>query len=347
MSTSKKSGDFRFNAQSSSDKQSSLEKNTPNNKDFKQHYLQHVSPHTQKFEKIRLEKLKSFKTRLLLSILIEAAIVYFCIYFLYTKAYNLNIKEIGWAFAASNIALYCWLSAPCRAYTHSVKETIFPHIFSFFGNDFIYSVNSPLSVSSLKASKIIPDFDSEETEDYAKGNYSGVGIELMEAKLFKINENSKKRTKQTVFRGIFIQLTMNKNFSHQTIIKTDYDKLKNWLTSKSGKLNNFKNVQLKDPMFENPFEVISENQVEADYLLTESFIERLLQLTELLRADDIECSFYDNHILLMINTLFNGFQTKSIFRPVSFEEDMQSIISEMNLIFNIIEILKLNQKIEL
>lgn len=100
-------------------------------------------------------------------------------------------------------------------------------------------------------------------------------------------------------------------------------------------------------MFEKQFEVYSNNQVEARYLLTTSFMERLLRLSDLLGSNHIQCSFYDDKLLLMVPSSYNRFETSSIYVPATFVGDINTILSEMKLIFEIIDILKLNQRIGL
>lgn len=358
------------------------EKSYNEKKDFNQYYQQHIIQHIKKFEGIRLEKLHDFISRLKIVLAIEFIIISASLYFLY---FGSKIQDIALIAFILTLGLVWWVCQPIVTYKPSIKKEIFPHIFEFFGGDFIYKLESPLSVYSLKESEIIPSFDNEDTEDYVKGSYSGVQIELMEATLTKerpiirrfgsgFNSNSinilssilllymlfkflknvlyKQKSfkhfsddNEIVFNGMLIRLNMNKNFLYKTIIKKDSGLILNWINDKTNSFKNLENVQLEDPIFEKQFEVYSENQVEARYLLTTSFMERLLKLTELFKTSDIQCSFYNNTLLLMIPCQEDRFEPKSIFYPVDFQEDMKSIISEMNIIFEMIEILKLNQKI--
>ena len=116
----------------------------------------------------------------------------------------------------------------------------------------------------------------------------------------------------------------------------------NWLSDKFGKLES---VKLEDPVFEKKFEVYSNNQVEARYLLTTSFMERLLNLSELYESKSIQCSFYDDRLLLMIPSSQNHFETASIYRQATFVDDINTILEQMAHIFKMIEILHLDQDI--
>lgn len=314
-------------------------------KPFRSHYQQYIFPHVKQFEEKRVAALLTLRKRAIIAIPICTIIATVVIYLLIN--YSLSENQTQWIEAIALLiiaALIFWSSIPVTQYKSCVKATIFPNIFSFFGNDYQYSEVSPLAVRSLKPSKIIPYFESEETEDYVKGSYANVGIELMETELTKTKGSGKDRRTVTVFRGIFILFDMNKSFSGKTIIKKDLGIIGNWLQDK---FNALENVHLEDPVFEKQFEVYSNDQVEARYLLTTSFMERLLKLSELFQSSSIQCSFYNNKLLLMIPSELNRFETSSIFYPATFVEDIRTILSQMNLIFQVIDVLKLNQKIGL
>lgn len=200
------------------------------------------------------------------------------------------------------------------------------------------------SVSNLGESDIIPNHNRVYSEDFIAGKYKEVDIKLFETKLEKVDGSGKHQSRKTVFKGVIISLSVHKNFQGKTIIIKDRGKLRNWMKSK---FSNLENVKLEDTKFEKLFEVFSSDQTEARYLLTVSFMERLLQLQESFKSQKIECSFYDNKLLIMIPVKKNLFETGSIFEAEDFVDDAKSLLKEMNIIFQIIDILKLNQNIGL
>ena len=118
----------------------------------------------------------------------------------------------------------------------------------------------------------------------------------------------------------------------------------NWFINKSTSL---KKVKLEDPNFEKMFEVYSDDQVEARYLLTVTFIERLKELVENFGGKSIQCCFYNNKLLMMIPIEKDLFETGSIYEAEDFIDDSKSLLKELSLIFNIIDTLKLKMKINL
>jgi hypothetical protein len=308
-------------------------------KPFAPHYEQYIRPHIQRFEEKRIEALQILRKRTLIAILI----IVVCIAAVIANAYAdiVAAKFLIFLVFGTAMMLSMWCYLPTKKYKSAIKEKIFPNIFNFFGEDFQYSEKAQLSIESLKPSGIIPSYDKDHTEDYIKGSYKDVVLELIEAKLSSSSGTGKDRRTTVHFKGIVILLSMNKNFSGKTIVQRDAGKFSNWVIDKIGKM---KKVALEDPVFEKKFEVYSSDQVEARYLLTTSFMERLLELSTLFGNLGLECSFYDDKLLLMIPSPKNHFETSSIFQSATFTEDVNTSLKEMLMIFQIIDILKLHQR---
>ena len=304
-------------------------------KPFEPHYKTHILPHVKIFELRRIEALESLRKRTLITIPIHIiAVLFIVIYFSYVS-FLIGFSIMG--------VIGFWAERPISKYKTSVKTEIFPEIFKFFGEDFQYSEDSQLKMELLDVSRIIPSYDNSYLEDYVKGSYKDVTMELTEANLTKVEGYGKHRRTVTVFNGIFILLEMNKNFSGSTIVKKDEEKIWNLFT----KSKDLENVKLEDPVFEKKFEVYSTDQVEARYLLTPSFMERLLELSDIFSEYGrgvIQCSFYMNKLLLMIPSSKNRFEVGSIYQPATFVDDINDILKEMAVIFQIIDILKLERK---
>jgi len=314
-------------------------------KPFAPHYNAHIKQHVIQFEERRIDALYALRKRVMIAIPVGILTIISGVYLIATIENREKVGDVIVFICLMVLAgLTAWCNGPVKKYKSSVKSLIFPNIFSFFGPDFLYSEQGRLPIDSLKDSDLIPSYDSVHTEDYIKGAYKDVGLELMEAHLTQQQGSGKNRRTVTKFKGIYIILSMNKKFSGKTVVKKDGGGIVNWVSSKFNKLGN---VKLEDPVFEKKFEVYSSDQVEARYLLTTSFMVRLLQLAELFDNSAIQCSFYENKLLLALPTKKNYFETESIFTPATFENDINRILKEMNVIFSIIDILKLDMKIGL
>jgi len=313
-------------------------------KPFAPHYDQHIRPLVQGFEESRIEALEKVRTwsLKLLPVVVLAIIMAIGAITMLDLSGDGQKTVMGLLLIILAIIAFV-IHSPVGTYKSDVKSRVFPKIFSFFG-DYAYNKNGMPSVDILKSSDIIPSHNRQRTEDYIKGEYKGVSIEITEAHLETERKNSKDSKAKTVFKGIFILLSMHKKFKGKTIIKRDKGAIGNWFGKKFSSLEN---VQLEDPVFEKQFEVYSNNQIEARYLLTTSFMERLLELSAVFGEKGIQASFYDDKLLMMIPSGKNRFETASIFIPATFEEEINTVLSEMNEIFQIVNILKLNQNIGL
>jgi hypothetical protein len=140
-------------------------------------------------------------------------------------------------------------------------------------------------------------------------------------------------------------MRFNKNFHGQTIVKSDLGVIRNFSRKVSGgDLSGLERVELEDPDFEKLFEVYSSNQIEARYLLTTSFMERLKKLGHFFGSKKIEASFYGNALLLTFSNSVNLFEVRSIFESINVAVESQKILEEIALIFDVIETLKLDER---
>jgi len=329
-------------------------------KPFAPHYEQFIKPEIDRFEHQRIATLKSFGQRCFGVLCFMAAIGVMIAVFK-VQGHNLNvfenifiplIKEIQGPDDLLNvlwgifilpiiivISIITWCYLPIWRYKGSIKKTIFPHIFSFLGDDFRYVPDPLIEIERLNPSGILPKYNEAILKDSIQGSHHNIILNIVWAYLKR--EHALFDYKNfTIFNGLFILLSMNKRFLGKTIVKRDRG-LMNWADKPSEELEK---VNLEDPRFEKDFEVYASNQIEARYLLTPSFMERLRGLSDLFGKTDIQASFYNQNLLLMIPLKKRYFSTGSIFHPATFTEEIQSILEEMNLIFKIIEELKLHEK---
>jgi hypothetical protein len=314
-------------------------------KPFAPHYEQFIKPEIDRFEHQRIATLKSFGQRCFGVLCFMAAIgVMIAIFKVQGQTFHLNvISNVLLNFHIDFIiltAIATWCYLPVWRYKGSVKKTIFPPIFKFFGENFHYSPKALIGIDSLESSEILPfyiDYNRGILTDSVQGTHQNVTLDIVWAHLKQKHSASI----HPIFKGLFIYLSMNKWFSGKTIVQRNRGLLMNWADKPSEGLEN---VRLEDPRFEKDFEVYASNQIEARYLLTPSFMERLRGLSDLFGKTDIQASFYNQNLLLMIPLTKRYFDTGSIFQPATFTEEIQSILEEMNLIFKIIEELKLHEK---
>ncbi|WP_394202688.1 DUF3137 domain-containing protein [Shewanella waksmanii] len=302
---------------------------------LQEYYQQHLAPHCRQFENRRVACLKSLRQRIYSSIIIYA-ILALGVTLLASR------QPSDWLFfiyVGLIVPFVFWCARPISRYQSDVKTIIFPKIFRYFGNDFIYSQTHTMSLSTLKRSKLLPSYHDANFDDYVQGTHKGVGIAINELHL-TINVKRDKRTeKQTVFNGVMVQLDCHKAFKGHTVVVRSRGSFVNFLSSSFKRLSR---VKLEDPKFEKQFDVFSSDQIEARYLLTVTFMERLLALAGCF-SGKIQCAFYEDKLLIMLACNKNRFELGSIFKGATFEYEFSQINREMRQLFAMIEVLKLDE----
>ena len=235
--------------------------------------------------------------------------------------------------------------SPIFDYKDSIKTKIFPNILNFLGK-FTYTVNPERKdVRQYNFMGFFPRYDRQTNEDNIRGTYKGVKIDLFETVLERARKSKNGGTYyDDVFRGIIIDLTFNKTLKGTTIIRKDSGLIGNLFHEKLPKL---KDVKLEDGNFNKIFQAYSDDQVEARYILSVSFMERLKELSEAFASKAVQCCFYQEKVVFVIPVKKNMFEPGSIYVAENFIDDAKSLLEEMDLICKIVDILNLNIKTSL
>ena len=240
------------------------------------------------------------------------------------------------------VILWLIVMGPIFEYKDSIKTKIFPNILNFLGK-FTYTVNPKNKyVGQYDFMGFFPIYDKSINEDNIRGEYKSVNIDLFETVLERARKSKNGGTYyDKVFRGIIIDLTFNKALKGTTIIRKDSGIIGNLFHEK---LSNLKDIKLEDPKFNKIFQVYSDDEVEARYVLSVSFMERLKELSEAFGSKVVQCCFYQEKVVFVVPIKKNMFEPGSIYANENFIDDAKSLLEEMDLICKIIDILRLNIK---
>lgn len=314
------------------------------NTEFLRYFEQQLKPLVDGFEEHRQIQLTEYSKR---SAKVKIGLIFFALIALAIWTSNLRpyfnfllIVMLG-AFGIFST----WARRPIREFQGGIKHTIFPKLVKYFGEEFEFLSRPNWLPKDLQTFSILPDYDDDKSEDQIDGVYKGVPFRLMETHLScESSDSNGRRDLDTVFRGMLLLFTFNKPFAGKTIVKQDRGVFSKWF---KGSSSGMERVLLEDPVFEKQFDVYSTDQVESRYLLTPSFMERLLSLTKVLGGKGVTCSFYNNQLLMMVSSSKNRFEAGSIFEQVTFEYETAEFFKELKQIFSVIETLKLNEKTHL
>ena len=140
------------------------------------------------------------------------------------------------------------------------------------------------------------------------------------------------------FRGLLIEFDFNKNFSGHTIF---YEKS---FTSKKIPINQnkLKKVNLESITFADKYDVYSTNQIEARYILTPAFMERIENLHFAFKAKYVRGAFNNNTLTLAIHTGKDMFAMGNDFTDTN-THTFETLYDEIISVLNIADELKLNE----
>ncbi|MCM1323497.1 MAG: DUF3137 domain-containing protein [Acetobacter sp.] len=301
---------------------------------FDIYYEQKILPQLELLEQKRKKKLHTF-CFLVLSVIIWC---FFCLYqFMINSSGVHNVPLYLDTVGCVLILLCCY---PMLSYYRQNKENLLPLLAGFFGN-FNYSYQKKIPDDILSYSKIIKKYDKITTDDSFEGQYEGIFVDITEYTLFKRRYVNNGKNMRVIYnkngQGVLFRAQMNKNFSGQTIVVKDKGVL-NKLTH----YTKLQRVGLESVEFEKSFEVYSNSQIEARYILTTVMLEYMLQAKKIF--PNITFSFFNKEIIINIETNKDLFECSSFFHSIINKKRIEKIFTEFYYLFAIIKTLHLNQK---
>ncbi len=275
-----------------------------------------------KFKIIEKQRIKSNNIIIIFKIISILAII-FLIFQIWTK---ILINIFFTLFFVASILIMGNLISSCEIslFYNKTKNIIFKSILNYFGN-FLYEENN--KNNSLFLHNYINNLTLLKNElfnhidDRFNGMYNDIFLEIAEIR----SESSS--------RGIFIKAPSFKEFKGITII------------SKKGKSKFEKyRVNLESVEFEQKYNVYSTDQIEARYLITTAFMERLLELSHQRFLNEIILSFENQSVNIFFSTNKDWFDIpiNQSFKNIN---PIRELVQQLYIIFNLIDTLKIEQNI--
>ena len=110
------------------------------------------------------------------------------------------------------------------------------------------------------------------------------------------------------------------------------------------KSKKYEGVKLEDIGFDSRFSVYSKDQIEARYLVTTTFMDRLQELETTFGTKNIKCSFFGNKIMFAISTDKDVFEFGNLFTPLTDSSQIHQFMDELTSIYNLIDYFKLAER---
>ena len=111
---------------------------------------------------------------------------------------------------------------------------------------------------------------------------------------------------------------------------------------------NLQKVTLEDLEFNQMYDIYSDDQVEARYILTPTFMERLKNIREVIGGFDVHCVVENKFLTLFIQVPKNFFEISNDIKcSIDNQKNYENIFIQLVSIFNLIHYFKLDKKLGL
>lgn len=219
-----------------------------------------------------------------------------------------------------------------KGFEAKIKEKIMGKVCKCFGNMTWYDYYNG-NHRFFSESGAIPAYTNVDDDDVFIGTYKDVNILVAESE-YEVG-NGKDRS--TVFKGVVIKLDMNKNFNGHTVVCSDT------LMHKSP-LPSLKRTELEDVEFEKKYDVFTNDPVDARYVLTPTFMDKIKNIEVAFSCKKIRCAFYQESLVIAMTTKTDLFSIGSLIRPVADTKQFEDLLNQFVSILALIDILKLNEE---
>ena len=231
-----------------------------------------------------------------------------------------------------------------NALRREIKLGLLSKLAEASGMDYALKPAAPARFNVFREHGLIPSSNRENFEDHFIGERHGSTFELYEAKLEQRRRTNKRTTWVTVFRGLLIRVEFPRTVEGVTVITRDmgmFNALEGWGRKTFGG-QKLERVGLVDPKFEKIFEVYSTDQVMSRYLLTPTFMERLIALETAVKGKKVRAAFDERQgggeLLIAVET-GNLFEPGSLFKPLDDEVRVRTLLSEIELVTGMLDLM--------
>ena len=211
------------------------------------------------------------------------------------------------------------------------KNIIMAGVCRFLGWEYSEIMIESEHLDSILEMGLLPQpFDRINFEDRMTGTIDGMDFDAYEVELQLCDDKKTKRHWTKIFEGQILAFKITNKFQGQTLVIRD----KGAFNKK--RIGALKRVGLVDPVFEKIFEAYGTDQVEARYLLTPVFIQKLVDLEHAVNGKNIRFAFNNGYLLIVIDTK-NQYSAGSMSKPLTDAGRTQKILDEIGAIYDVID----------
>lgn len=236
----------------------------------------------------------------------------------------------------------CFASMPglkyVREYTSLYKNYFVYNALKEIFTDLEYEPEIGISEETLRDTKMIDTSDRYYSNDFIKGKYKDVNFVSSDVHIEEEHERKDKDGNTetyyvTLFMGRWFIFNFNKTFKSNLCVTQTTSVIRFYEI-------NYEKINLEDEEFNKNFLVYAQNEHEAFYILSPSFMERVKDLSLKINGKLILC-FNDNKLYLGLNNYSDSFEP-SMYKKVDEAFIKDTIKKDIDVIINFIEELDLD-----
>lgn len=289
-------------------------------------YSERVEPILRRQEESRREAMRAFWLRVALTVpaTLGAAALATWIF--------ADVQAVFMAGAVTAIGGGAIAYMPLQAVASATKVQSLTAIAGAIGCRYQVSGFQPEALPTFSELKLLPSCDRSNYEDCFDGSHHGCNFAFYEGHLENRVQTKNGSRWVTVFRGQLVRIAFPKKFLGTTIIRRDrgmFNFMQRWMST-------LQHVGLGDSRLEKAFEVYSNDQVEARYLIHPVFMERLLELETAFKGKNLRGAFVDGDLLIAIEG-GDKFEVGSMFSNLNDIARARSIVADITEIMRLID----------
>ncbi len=226
--------------------------------------------------------------------------------------------------------------APLGKIKKQAKTLIVEPVASRFDLTFIGEPGFQDTIQHARELGLVPSWDRSKFEDRITGARRGVDFEFFEAHLeerrtTRDSNGNTRTTWVTVFKGQCLRFDFHKRFYGRTLVARDAG----FFNRFSGK-RGMDRAKLEDPEFEKAFEVHTTDQVEARYILTPDFMQKLVDLERAFHGKKLRCAFAAGEMVICVEGA-NLFEPGSMFTPMDDPARIRELLEDFSTLFHLVD----------
>lgn len=254
---------------------------------------------------------------------------------------GLNEEVAGYIAVLPSIIGFFMVSVPsiiAKEFENDIKKKVMPQLLSSL-KTIRWIQEKAITDSFINQSELFTVYNRRYDDDHFIGKYKNVAIEICETELGYYTRCGKNSSYSVRFKGVLVCLKPDRTYKGTVLIK------------KQGLLNTkpkgLEQINLEDIEFEKQFNVYSDDQIEARYVLTTAFMERFKNLAFAFKANKIEASIKNQGILIGLTVKHDLFKVAKLYKPICDYAQFKQMAEEFASILELIEELKMDQNIGL